>query len=283
MRELPFSVNSWLFGKMPIEDVAAIAKDAGLSGLEVSGEPDSIDIPKAQKALQRNGIAAFSISGNFLDEERAFCHSDPRYRAKAVEYGRKCVDMAVALGSKRVLIVPSQVNRAAYFASKGEDWKNAVASARELADYAKSRGGITIMIECVNKYEVNLVRTIGDGIAMAKDIGRDNVMLVGDTFHMQLEELCGVPGAIREAGKRYLAHLHMGDNTREVPGKGCIDWRAVFTALRDIQYEGAVSFEPIPRKLTLEQIIAGELDPKELMEDISVSMSYLKSVMRFID
>lgn len=278
MKEIKFSINSWIFGKASIEEIAMKARQIGVSGLEISGEPDTTDIAKMKEVLKKYGLTAFSVSGNFLEETRAFNHNDPKYRNSAIEYGKKCVDMAVQLGARKVLIVPSQVNRLKYFVSKEQDWDNAVKAVRELADYAQKQGNILIMLECVNKYEVNLVRTLEDGIRMAKDIKRDNVKIIGDTFHMQLEEETGIHNAIRRAGKDWLIHLHLGDNTREVPGKGCINWREIFLALNDIDYDGAVSFEPLPQKLTPEEIFNGDLNQEELVKDLEFSLNYLKSI-----
>jgi D-psicose/D-tagatose/L-ribulose 3-epimerase len=77
-------------------------------------------------------------------------------------------------------------------------------------------------------------------------------------------------------------HLHLGDNNREVPGKGCRDWRTIFQALSDIDFSGAVSFEPLPHRMTPEEIGMGMLDPNELQKEMMVSIQMLKSIMEGI-
>lgn len=135
----------------------------------------------------------------------------------------------------------------------------------------------------IEMIQVTLVITLEDGIHMAKEIGRDNVRIVGDTFHMHLEEEIGIYNAIRKAGKGWLVHLHLGDNTREVPGRGCINWREIFIALNDIDYQEKISIEPLPHRLTPVEIFNGELDPDELDRELAFSLSYLKSIMRTIN
>ncbi len=279
MNPILFSINSWIFGNARFEDIARRARQIGVDGLDISGEPDQVDIDEVKAALTKYGLVPVAINGNFLDESRTFCHSDPSCRASAVAYGKKCVDMAVKVGTKKVLIVPSQVFRTTYFEAADQDWMNAVDSLRQVADYAAQNGNVTIMLECVNKYEVTLVRTLQDGIRMAQDVGRDNVKLVGDTFHMHIEEENGIHNALRQAGKAWLAHLHVGDNTREVPGRGCMNWREIFIALNDIGYEEAISFEPLPHRMTPEEIFSGKLDPDELDRELGFSLNYLKSIM----
>ena len=281
MKAIKFSINSWIFGKTPIEDIARLAKKMGVDGLDISGEPDSIDIKRVKKALNKHDLMPLCINGNFTEESRVFCHSSADMRRAAVEYGKKCVDMAIELGAKKVLLVPSQVNGKAYFVSKEEDWKNSVESISEVSQYA-SENGIIILLECVNKYEVTLVRTLFDGIRMAKEIGLNNIKIAADTFHMNLEEDSGIHNALRHAGSQWIGHVHLGDNTREVPGRGCMNWREILMALNDIGYMEAISFEPLPHKLTLEEIFEGALDPEELAGELESSLKFLKAIMQTI-
>ena len=281
MKEMLFSINSWIFGKTPIEEIAIRAKQIGVDGLDISGEPDTIDIKAVKKALKKNGLIAFCVNGNYIDESRVFCHSDKAIRQKAIEYGKKCVDIASELESKKFLIVPSQVNGNNYYISKQEDWKRSVESIYHVAEYALDKG-ITIVLECVNKYEVTLVRTLEDGIKMATQTGLDNVKIIGDTFHMSLEEEIGIHNAIRRAGSEWLVHMHLGDNTREVPGMGCMNWRELLIALDDIEYIGALSFEPLPHRLTVDEIFAGALTHSELSKELAFSLNYLKLIMQTI-
>lgn len=281
MKDMLFSVNSWIYGKAPIETIAKSAKAIGVDGIDVSGEPDELDAVRVKKALDEYGLRAFCINGHYLRDDRAFNHSDASMRQKAVEYGKKCVDLAVAVGAPKVLIVPSQVNRGSFYASKETDWQNSVSAVREVAEYA-NQFNITIVLECVNKYEIAMVRTLQDGIQMARDTGCDNVKIIADTFHMQLEEQNGIQGALRQAGGEWIGHLHIADNTRDVPGKGCFDWREILMALSDIGYTEAISFEELPRGLSLDDIFAGVLTVEELTNELGFSLRYLKMIMKTI-
>ncbi|MFA5676122.1 MAG: sugar phosphate isomerase/epimerase family protein [Christensenellales bacterium] len=279
-KEFLFSINSWIFGGASIEDMVKEAKKLDVAGLDISGEPDAIEVKRVKTALDKYGIKATCINGNFTEEARAFCHNDQHMRKLAVEYGKRCVNMAEELGAPIVLMVPSQVNGREYYNSKEADWELSVESLRSVALYAKEKG-IMIALEAVNKYEVMLVRTLKDAIKMAKDIGLPNVGVTGDTFHMNIEEEKGVHNAIRNA-EEWLIHIHIADNTREVPGRGCLNWREIFIALDDIGYNGAVSFEPLPGKLTIEEIFAGGLGMEDLSAQLKFSINYLKSVIKSV-
>jgi D-psicose/D-tagatose/L-ribulose 3-epimerase len=279
MKKRLFSINSWIFGKATIDEIAKRAKAIGVDGIDISGEPDTTNLEDVKAALTKYGLTPFCINGNFTDEKRVLCHSNPANRASAVEYGKKCVDMAIVLGSKKVLIVPSRVMGTSFYESKDADWRHSVEGLKQIAEYAGSKG-IIIMIECVNAYEVTMVRTLQDGIRMARDTGCNNVKIIGDTFHMQLEEVLGIPYAIRQTGAGWLQHVHMGDNTREVPGRGCMNWRDFLLALNEINYSGAISFEPLPRKMSMEQLFAGELPIDEFTAELKQSFDYLQNIQR---
>lgn len=283
MNELIFSINSWIFGTASIEKICKISSELGVNGIDISGEPELIDMQNVKRELDRYNLVPFCINGNYTDENRCLSHNDKKIRNLAIDYGKKLIDMACFLGSKNVLIVPSQVNKQAFFENKETDYQNAVESIKVIADYATSQDeNINILIECVNKYECSLIRSFEDGIKMAQDTEYENVRIIGDTFHMQLEESSGIPSAIKNAGNHWLKHLHLGDNTREVPGKGCLDWREILLSLFDISYGGALSFEPLPNRLSGDDIFAGKLPINKLVEDLRFSINYLKTIFEGI-
>ncbi len=59
---------------------------------------------------------------------------------------------------------------------------------------------------------------------------------------MNIEENC-IGDAIRLVGKR-LRHFHTGENNRNVPGRGHLDWDEIFAALKDIEYKNDIVYEP---------------------------------------
>ncbi len=281
MKEIRFSVNSWIFGDTDIETIAKCVKEIGADGIDVSGEPDKLDGTNVKKVLADQGLTAFCVNGHFVTEDHALNHSDAKMRSAAIDYGKKCVDLASASGSPLALLVPSQINKGSFFAGEQADWDASVSAIAEVAAYARQQN-IMIVLECVNKYEVMMVRSLDDGIHMAQDVGLDNVKVIGDTFHMQMEEKNDIHNALRQAGGDWVRHLHIADNTRDVPGKGCFNWREIMIALDDIDYRGAVSFEYLPG-LTLDDIFAGKLTKEDIVRDLGFSLRYLKDVTETVE
>lgn len=110
-----------------------------------------------------------------------------------------------------------------------------------IADFANDLG-INLCIEVLNRFENHVLNTAIEGVAFVKDVGKPNVKVMLDTFHMNIEE-DSFGDAIRTAGP-LLGHFHTGESNRRVPGKGRIPWQEIGLALREINYSGAVVMEP---------------------------------------
>ncbi len=101
-----------------------------------------------------------------------------------------------------------------------------------------------LLFEPLNRYETNIVNTVEDGVNLLRSVGADNVKLLVDLFHMNIEE-ADVPAAIR-AGAGALGHVHFVDTNRRPAGCGHTDFGPIAAALRDIQYNGYLSAEALP-------------------------------------
>ena len=119
--------------------------------------------------------------------------------------------------------------------------KNSLSSVKEIAKYAED-GGIMCCLEVVNRYEHFIINTVAEGIEYIQDIGSNNVKLLLDTFHMNIEE-DSIPDAILVANNK-LGHFHIGENNRKPPVKGKMAWGDIFKSLKKIAYKGNIVMEP---------------------------------------
>lgn len=100
---------------------------------------------------------------------------------------------------------------------------------------------ITLTLEVVNRFENFMFNTAAEGVAFLEKLGHDNVKLLLDTFHINIEEDF-LGDAIRTAGN-HLGHFHIGECNHKVPGKGHMPWDDTAQGLKDINYDGAVAME----------------------------------------
>ena len=102
-------------------------------------------------------------------------------------------------------------------------------------------GEAKLLLEPINRYESRYLNTIEDNLQIIKELNLPGTGLLADIFHMSIEER-----DICEAlylGRGYIKHIHLGDSNRLLPGKGRLDWKAIFDTLREIKYDGYINLE----------------------------------------
>ncbi len=162
------------------------------------------------------------------------------------------------------------------------DWKRAVANVREVAKHAQQRD-IILGMEVLNRYEGYLINTCEECLAFIDEVNMPNVQVMLDTFHMNIEE-DNIAGAIRLAGDK-LAHLHIGEQNRRVPGKGSIPWNDIGVALRDIGYDRAVVMEPfvmqggtIGSEIRVWRDLVQDFTEEKLDKDAKGALNFIRQV-----
>lgn len=151
------------------------------------------------------------------------------------------LDKAARLGAGIVLgwakgNVPKDGDRETYLNKLGQQLQI-------LNSYGKQVGA-PIVIEVINRYEVNIFNTAKETLDFIEKFGLDNCYVHLDTFHMNIEETDPYE-AIRLCGKK-LGYFHVADNTRLYPGSGQLDFEKMLSALEEIGYDGWVTVECIP-------------------------------------
>lgn len=170
---------------------------------------------------------------------------------------------------------------------KKEDWKYSVEGIHSLAVEAQ-KYKINLGMEVLNRFEGYLLNTAEEGVRFVQDVDEDNVKVMLDTFHMNIEEN-DIGEAIRKTGS-YLGHLHTGECNRMVPGKGRIPWREIGRALYDIRYEGAVVMEPfvkmggqVGQDIRVWRDISKGADEERLDRDAEEALEFQKYMLDWVE
>jgi sugar phosphate isomerase/epimerase len=111
---------------------------------------------------------------------------------------------------------------------------------RGLASRAE-RAGAKLYVEPINRYQNDVCVTIADALRLRNRIGSPAVFVMGDVFHMNIEE--ADMGLSLESAGDWLAYVHLADSQRHEPGRGHLDLIPVFAALARLKYQGYASFE----------------------------------------
>lgn len=243
---MKFGINSFVWVSPcttdAIQELAPKVKAMGFDIFEISVEnPSLIDIQVVKQILDQNGLQSVICGAFGLD--RNICSSDPKIRENAKAYIRWLIDSAQQIGAS-VVSGPmySSVGKDHYeFAEdRKSEWDLAVAGIQEMADYAAPKN-IKLAFEPLNRFETDMINIVSQGLNFIHDIGRSNVGLHLDTFHMHLEEKDSAK-AILAAGDR-IFHFHACENDRGIPGTGQVHWDEIAKALKAVKYTGPVVIE----------------------------------------
>jgi len=237
----------------------------GFDVLELAIEdPERVDVATIKR--EKAGLGLDLVVCGAFGPDRNICSPEPAIRQKAKSYLRWCIDAAAELGSPCVCGPMYSAVGKAHLENeqdRREEWNRSVAGIREMADFADARG-VCLALEPLNRFETDMINTVEQGLQFIQEVGKENVGLHLDTFHMHLEEKSS-PAAIRLAGKK-IYHFHACENDRGVPGTGQVHWDGVAAALKDVGYDGPVvieSFTPQVKEIARAVCIWREIAPSQ--------------------
>jgi sugar phosphate isomerase/epimerase len=104
--------------------------------------------------------------------------------------------------------------------------------------------GVPLLFEPLNRYETNLLHTLGDAGDLLDSMASDNVRLLADLFHMNIEEQ-DIASALTAAAAK-IGHIHFVDSNRHAAGLGHLEYEPIAAALKQIGYSGYLSAEALP-------------------------------------
>lgn len=225
-----------------LADGCARAAAAGFDAVEIF-VPSFDPLPELAGLLEKNNLklAAIGTGAGWVKHKLSLTDADAGKRAKAVEYVKGVIDLAAQYDAPA--IIGSMQGRS----GEGTTHEQAIGYLKDTLDalgpYAKEKGQ-SLFYEPLNRYETNLFNTLAEGVEVLGTLGTDNVKLLADLFHMNIEE-ADIAQAIRDAGK-HVGHVHFVDSNRRAAGLGHMDHGPIVEALKAIGYDGYLCAEAFP-------------------------------------
>lgn len=217
----------------------------GYDGVELALlRAEQVNVPQLQKRLAATGLEVPCISSGqvFAADGLYFTHPDKARRDAAVERVIGMIRLAAEFRAK------VNTGRVRGLIHDGETLETASARYLEClnrcADIAEPMG-VELIIEPVNRYEVNFVNNCDEGLDLVKRTGRKCVKLMPDLFHMNIEDASFRQSL--EAARDYVTYVHVADSNRLAPGWGHMPFDEIFGILADIGYNGWITAEILPK------------------------------------
>jgi len=219
------------------------AAQMGYEGVELAlKHPDKVDAEQLAVWLSRARMEVSCISTGqvYAALGLSFTDADPARRAELQRIYTKLIDLASEFGQ---MVNIGRIRGQIGAKSRDEAEELFIEMARELCAYGAARG-VTLLLEPANRYELDFVNNVEEGVALLDKVGMENLRLMPDLFHMNIEDIT-IAGELAKY-KDQMAYIHFADSNRRAPGQGHIDFEGILDTLRRVGYDGWIAVEILP-------------------------------------
>lgn len=221
------------------------AKAAGYNGVELALKTaKEFDAAAVRRALDQNDMDVSCISTGqvFAALGQYLTNVDHDARMAAVDTLCGLCDLAKDFGG----MVNIGRARGYYVDDRSREeieglFLDSLSRIAERAD----KNGVTVVIEPVNRYEINFINNVEECAALLRRVDASNVGVMPDVFHMNIED-AKIGDALRAHGD-LVKYVHLADSNRYAPGNAHMNFDEIFDALYDIRYDGWVTVEILPK------------------------------------
>ncbi len=242
---LRFSANlGFLWSTLPLLDRVEAAARAGFAAVECHS-PFEVEPAALAAACRRHGVSLLAFNSDAGDPVRgefgfaALPGREPDFAASI----ERAIDYAAASGAPAIHVLAGVTGQAPADPAR----TTFVANLQRAAD-AAAAAGLTLLLEPLNTRDKPgyFYATADDVVARLKDIGRPNVRLLFDVYHVAASGPDVL--AVLERTAPWIGHIQVaGVPARAEPDEGTVNYREVFRTIREIGYAGWIGCEYRPR------------------------------------
>jgi len=263
---MKFAICNETFVDWPFEKAFECARQAGYTGIEIAPftiDPDATKISAARREQVRRqaeqaGLEVVGLHWLLAKTEGYHLTSPmPAVRRETAAYLQELARLCRDLGG-RVLVFgsPHQRNLA-----EGVSEADGMAYAAEVLREAMpvcEECDVVLAVEPLGPAEGNFLLTAEKGIELARMVDSPRCKLHLDCKAMSTETK-SFDQILRDS-REWLVHFHANDPNMLGPGMGDLDFRPIFSALREIGYDGWVSVEVFDYEPGAERIARASME-----------------------
>lgn len=241
MREFKLSLHTWTIDTTPLDICLDATAKAGFDAIELR----HLDFARCyEKGMTRaqvlDVIRASGVRLGILGTEYGWFFADPGERKRLFEVLRETCAVAVELGCEMIMSAPGQTTG---------PLREAIAATRDAGEIV-GEFGLRLALEFNSQHPVvNTTAALREIVAGA---GHGHCGLLLDSYHMCRSQ--GIARGLEGVTREELFAVQFSDvppqpkparrpTDRLPPGEGMIDWAYLFKRLRQIGYDGYLSYE----------------------------------------
>ncbi len=250
---------------LSFESACRLIAESGYEGIELAPlvfAPSVEQIDADTRAAIRCTAQAFGLQIVGLHmllwgrDDLHVAHPDPEVRRRTADYLVELVHFAEAVGAP-LMVFGSPKQRRTLPPLTPTDALQLWLDTLQPALRECERAGIIILLEPLPPSETDVLNTLGEAVALLEQVQHPALGTMLDV-KSALAETDDVPALIRRYAP-YLHHVHLNDRDMRAPGFGPTDFAPILQALREVNYAGWCSLEPLdytpdPERITRESI-----------------------------
>jgi sugar phosphate isomerase/epimerase len=182
---------------------------------------------------------------------------DAALRRRSWEHVAGLIDLCADLGDGGVLVFGSPFQRGSTGGSTAADARARLVDGLVQAAPRAVERGVRILVEPIPSSQTDVVNTLCEAVAVAREVDCANVRSMFDT-HNSADETEPVPSLL-ERYFDWIAHVHVNEMNGAHCGAGNYDYAPLLSTLEGLGYRGWVSVEPFdfspgPERIARESI-----------------------------
>jgi sugar phosphate isomerase/epimerase len=227
-----------------LEESIKFAGELGYDAVEIFAPgAEAIDIDALGKMLDKANLklAALGTGAGWVKHRLQLADPDAGQREKARAFVRSIIDCAGQLGAAAII---GSMQGPSGQTGDAATARGYLCEALEDGGAHAAQYNVPLIYEPLNRYETKQCCTVAEGVDLLESLSTDNVRLLCDLFHMNIEE-SDIASALLTGGK-WVGHIHFVDSNRRPVGNGHMQYAPMIEALFAINYQGYLCAEAFP-------------------------------------
>lgn len=264
------TINS--FTNSTLDEILEAVSTCGYSGIEIQGTPSIFNWKSYLEKINSYNLSVIGVTGDWTKKQTQnenhnpiLLTNDHKKISYSIQYIKNCIKMSnyfggyffnICLMSDHPVSLDFNHERIS-IREKKKILKKSIPILHELSEFANEYG-INLLIEPLNRYSTPFCVSAKDAIDVSSSINNENLMIMLDTFHMNIEETDFYDTI--KFSKQFLGHVHLSDSNRLMPGSGHLDFDLIMRSLNYINYNKNMSFEIILPKENFSYLLKSGLN-----------------------